>query len=152
LDADEFRDALSHWASGVSIVACRYQQRVVATTVSAFMSLSLEPPLVLLALGVNANVLPFLKTGEAFGISILSASQRRLASIYADSFPVGQDPFSSEGVPRVDDALVTLGCIVNETRHGGDHTVIIAGVQHIGFGAAEQPLIRYNRGYHGLQS
>jgi flavin reductase (NADH) len=152
MDADEFREALSHWASGVAIVACRFQQRVVATTVSAFMSLSLEPPLVLLALGANANILPFLKTGEVFGISILSASQRRLATIYADSFPVGRDPFSTEGVPVVDNALVALSCIVNESRPGGDHTVIIAGVQHIAFGAAEQPLIRYNRGYHGLQS
>jgi flavin reductase (NADH) len=152
MDADEFREALSHWASGVAIVACRFQQRVVATTVSAFMSLSLEPPLVLLALGANANILPFLKTGELFGISILSASQRRLATIYADSFPVGRDPFSTEGVPLVDNALVALACIVKESRPGGDHTVIIAGVQHIAFGAAEQPLIRYNRGYHGLQS
>jgi flavin reductase (NADH) len=152
MDADEFREALSHWASGVAIVACRFQQRVVATTVSAFMSLSLEPPLVLLALGANANILPFLKTGELFGISILSASQRRLATIYADSFPVGRDPFSTEGVPLVDNALVALACIVKESRPGADHTVIIAGVQHIAFGAAEQPLIRYNRGYHGLQS
>jgi flavin reductase (DIM6/NTAB) family NADH-FMN oxidoreductase RutF len=124
----------------------------VATTVSAFMSLSLEPPLVLLALGANANILPFLKAGEVFGISILSASQRRLATIYADSFPVGRDPFSTEGVPLVHNALVALACIVKESRPGGDHTVIIAGVQHIAFGAAEQPLIRYNRGYHGLQS
>jgi flavin reductase (NADH) len=152
VDSDEFREALSRWASGVTIVACRPETRVVATTVSSFMSLSLEPPLVLLALGANANILPFLKAGELFGISILAVDQRRLATIYADSFPVGPDPFTTDGVPLVNNAVAGLACVVNEIRPGGDHTIIIAAVQHIRFGTAEQPLIRYNRGYRGLQS
>jgi flavin reductase (NADH) len=152
VDSDDFREALSRWASGVSIVACRPETRVVATTVSSFMSLSLDPPLVLLALGVNANILPFLKTGERFGISILAVDQRRLATIYADSFPVGPDPFSTDGVPLVNNAVAGLACVVNETRPGGDHTIVIAAVQHIRFGTGEHPLIRYRRGYHGLQS
>jgi flavin reductase (NADH) len=151
VDSDEFREALSRWASGVSIVACRPGTRVVATTVSSFMSLSLDPPLVLLALGANASILPFLKAGELFGVSILAVEQRRLATIYADSFPVGPDPFGTYDVPLVENALAGLACTVNETRPGGDHTIVIAAVQHIRFGTVEQPLIRYNRGYHGLQ-
>lgn len=150
MSTDEFREALSHWASGVALVASREDGRVVATTVSSFISLSLEPPLVLLALGANATILPFLQPGVRFGVSILAESQRRLATIYADSFPVGPDPFAAGSVPLVPDALVGLGCTVVETRSGGDHTILIAGVQDIVLAGGEQPLIRYRRRYHGL--
>ncbi|HSJ07406.1 MAG TPA: flavin reductase, partial [Longimicrobiales bacterium] len=68
MDEARFRDVLSRWASGVSIVAVHDEGRAVGTTVSAFTSLSLEPPLVLVALGSNATVLPFLVPGAAVGI------------------------------------------------------------------------------------
>jgi flavin reductase (NADH) len=149
---DDFREALSHWASGVTIVASRQGHRVVATTVSSFLSLSLEPPLVLLALGANATILPFLQPGERFGISVLAAAQRRLATVYADSFPVGPSPFPADGVPLIQDALAGLDCTVSEARTGGDHTIIIAAVQDLHVAGGEQPLIRYRRRYHALQA
>jgi flavin reductase (DIM6/NTAB) family NADH-FMN oxidoreductase RutF len=148
--ADEFRDALSRWASGVTIVACRVEERVVATTVSAFTSLSLDPPLVLIALGPNATVLPFLQPGASFGISILADDQRRLATIFADPMPVGPSPFREGGVPVIDAALVTLECTVREARRGGDHTLVIAAVDAIPRLAEAAPLVRFRRRYHVL--
>jgi 3-hydroxy-9,10-secoandrosta-1,3,5(10)-triene-9,17-dione monooxygenase reductase component len=150
LDGDVFREALSFWPSGVTIVACRSGARVVATTVSAFTSLSLEPPRVLIALGPNATVLPFLSPGASFGISVLAREQARLATVYADSFPVGPDPFTGAGTPLVRDALVGLDCRVTESRGGGDHTVIIAEVLDAAI-REQAPLIRFRRRYHGLQ-
>jgi flavin reductase (DIM6/NTAB) family NADH-FMN oxidoreductase RutF len=146
---DAFRDALSRWASGVTIVAIRVDGRVVGTTVSAFTSLSLEPALVLVALGPNATVLPFLQPGAPFGISLLAAEQRRLATIYADPFPVGPDPFPPDGVPVLPDALVGLHCTVREARAAGDHTLVIAGVDRLATREA-QPLIRFRRAWHRL--
>jgi flavin reductase (DIM6/NTAB) family NADH-FMN oxidoreductase RutF len=148
--SQEFREALGRWASGVCIVACRNDGRTIATTVSAFTSLSLDPPLVLVALGPNATVLPFLKPGAAFGISILAAAQRRLATVFADPFPVGPDPFTPGAVPLINDALVALECTVDETRSGGDHVLILARVHRIVPGADAPPLIRFRRTYHGL--
>jgi flavin reductase (DIM6/NTAB) family NADH-FMN oxidoreductase RutF len=149
VDSADFRDALSSWASGVTIVACRSQGRVVATTVSAFLSLSLEPPLVLVALGPNATVLPFLQPGADFGISVLAAGQRRLATIFADPFPVGPDPFPPDGDPVLPSALVALACRVQETRAGGDHAIIIAAVRDVSR-THGQPLVRFRRRYHAL--
>ncbi|CAN5806612.1 flavin reductase family protein [soil metagenome] len=151
LSPDDFRDALSRWASGVTLVAARHDGRIVATTVSAFTSLSLDPPLVLVALGPNASVLPFLQPGERFGISILGEQQRRLATSYADVFPVGPDPFPADGEPLVRDALAGLSCTVNEVRSGGDHVLIIAGVQDVRVSGDDEPLIRFFRSYHGLR-
>lgn len=150
IDRDTFRDALSAWASGVAIVACRTEQRVVATTVSAFMSLSLEPPLVLVGIGPNATVRPFLQPGQSFGISVLEAAQRRLAMTFADPYPVGPDPFMSAGDPIVADCLVGLSCVVERVDSGGDHAIVIAAVRGIHGRTAGVPLIRYDRKYHDL--
>jgi flavin reductase (DIM6/NTAB) family NADH-FMN oxidoreductase RutF len=150
VSADDFRSALGRWASGVTIVAVRHDGRVVATTVSAFMSLSLEPPLVLLALGANATILPFLQPAARFGISVLAESQRRLATIYADPFPVGPDPFPARGAPVLADALVALHCTVAELSRGGDHTLVTATVDELS-SSGDAPLVRYERRYHGLR-
>jgi flavin reductase (DIM6/NTAB) family NADH-FMN oxidoreductase RutF len=149
--ADEFREALSRWPSGVTIVACRVDDRVVATTVSSFASLSLDPPLVLLALGPNATILPFLQPGVRFGISVLSAAQRRLATVFADPFPVGPSPFPPEGDPLVEHAAVALACTVSDVRAGGDHHIVIAGVAEVAAITDAAPLIRYRRRYHDLE-
>lgn len=150
IDRDSFRNALSSWASGVAVVAYRSDERVVATTVSAFLSLSLDPPLVLVAIGPNATVRPFLQPGARFGISILGAGQRRLAAVFADPFPVGPSPFTETGDPVIQGALVALGCTVQRLEDGADHAIVIAAVDELMTGSDEPPLIRYRRGYHVL--
>lgn len=148
--ADEFRDALSRWASGITVVACRVDGRVVATTVSAFTSLSLDPPLVLVALGPNATVLPFLQPGAEFGLSILAEHHRRLASVFADPFPVGPSPFPPDGPPVIHDALLALDCTVDSLAPGGDHRLVFAAVRRVESVTDALPLIRYRRRYHSL--
>lgn len=150
IDRDRFRDALAAWASGVAVVACRTEQRVVATTVTAFMSLSLEPPLILVAIGPNATVRPFLQPGERFGVSILGAEQRRLAMVFADPFPVGPDPFPPDGDALIDGCLLGLSCVVERVDDGGDHAIVIGAVHDVTGGASGAPLIRYDRRYHAL--
>ena len=149
MDANYFREAMSRWASGVTVVACRHEGRVIATTVSAFLSLSLEPAEVMLVLGGNATVLPFLVDHAVCGVSVLSAAQRRLAAVFADSFAVTADPFSADGAPVLPDALLRLSCTVRETRAVGDHTLIFARVDQAHFTDAA-PLVRFRRRYHGL--
>jgi flavin reductase (DIM6/NTAB) family NADH-FMN oxidoreductase RutF len=150
IDRDRFRDALAGWASGVAIVACRTDERVVATTVSAFMSLSLEPPLILVGIGPNATVRPFLQPGQTFAVSVLASEQRRLAMIFADPFPVGPDPFPASGDPLIEGCLLGLLCTVERVDEGGDHAIVVAVVRDVSGGAGGIPLIRYNRKYHAL--
>lgn len=152
IDPENFKAALAHWATGVTVVAFRDEQRVVATTVSAFMSLSVEPPLVLLALAPNATVRPYLAAGARFGVSVLSASQRRLATVFADPLPVGPDPFPADGAPLIDGALVQLSCMVTEVRPGGSHAIVIAAVEDACVRPGDGPLIRYDRGWAELET
>lgn len=152
IDRDAFRDALTLWASGVTIVACRVEERVVATTVSAFLSLSLDPPRILVAVGANATVRPFLQPGATFAVSILAAEQRRLAAVFADPFPVGPDPFPADGVPLIPDSLLGLSCVVERLDEGSDHAVVIAAVHDASRGGSGSPLIRYGRKYQALDT
>jgi flavin reductase (NADH) len=151
IERDRFRDALARWASGVAVVAYRSDERVVATTVSAMLSLSLEPPLVLVALGPNATVRPFLQPGAPFGISILGAGQRRLAAVFADPFPVGPTPFPPAGDPLHPGAPVALACTVERLDDGWDHAIVIAAVRDIVVGPEVAALIRFRRAYHELE-
>lgn len=148
--ADRLREALSFWASGVTLVAVRDGPTVHALTASAVLPVSVEPPLVAVGLGGNAAVLPFLDAGTSFAISILAADQKSLASRYADSFPVGPSPFPEEGAPVVEGALATLVCRVEELLERGDHTLVLGRVTDAGTGDPDAALVYYRRDYHRL--
>lgn len=135
----------------MTIVAVRDGPRAVGTTVSAFTALSLDPALVLIALGNNATVLPYLSAAAPFGISILGRAQARLGAVFADPFPVGPDPFLPGDPPLVRDAIAALTCRVRETRRGGDHAIITAAVEDAQV-AGDDPLIRFRRRYRGLDA
>lgn len=148
---DRFRDGMARWASGVTIVAARHESRVHAATVTAFFSVSLDPPLIAVSLGPNAITLPFLQAGADFGVSILAEDQRRTASDFADVFPVGPSPFVDEGTPLVRDALVGLACMVYDRVSAGDHHIILGLVHRIELredGAG--PLLYHGRDYRRL--
>lgn len=147
---DALREAFAHWATGVTIVAVRDEGKVHALTVSAFMPVSVDPPLVMVSLGGNASVLPFLDAGTRLAISVLGAGQRGLASRFADVFPVGPSPFTAEGPPVVADALTTLACTVEEIRQAGDHHLVTARVDEARTGPGAQALVYYRRQYFEL--
>jgi flavin reductase (DIM6/NTAB) family NADH-FMN oxidoreductase RutF len=132
----------------VTIVAVREAERIHALTVSAFVPLSLDPPLVLVSLGGNASALPYLEPGRPFAISVLGPDQRGLASRYADPFPVGPSPFPPSGPPVVAGALATFACVVDEVRPAGDHHVVTGRVEEVQAGSSGPALVYYRRGYH----
>lgn len=148
---DQVREAMAHWASGVTIVAASDGPTIHAVTVTAFMSVSLDPPLVLVGLGGNASVLPLLTPAQRFGISILADSQQRAASMFTDPAPIGREVFDTTDVPLVKNALVTLTCCVEEHLFAGDHTVILAAVEKVSGDTSQKPLVRYARAWTTLK-
>lgn len=147
---DALRDALACWATGVAVVAVRDDDQVHALTVTAFMPVSFEPPLVAIALGGNAAVLPFIGPGTELVVSILSGDQRGIASRYADTFPVGPSPFAEQGPPVVDGAVAVLVCRVEELLPRGDHHLTIARVIEPRSGSGDA-LVYLRREYDALE-
>lgn len=149
---DALRDVLALWVTGVTVLAVREGAHgtVHALTVSAFVPISVDPPLVLTSLGPNASALPYLDPGAGYVISILGDDQKGIASRYADTFPVGPSPFPEQGPPRVRGSIASLVCEVDEMLVRGDHTLVIGRVTEPESTEAESALLYFRRGYRNV--
>lgn len=143
-----FREALAHFASGVTVVTARGDAGAVGFTATGFTSVSLTPPLVLVCVGKRASVHDVVVGAARFGVSILSEGQRWIAEQFARS---GQDrfagvPLREDGAPLVADAVVQLECRPHARHDAGDHTILVGEVlaAHV---AAATPLVHHFRRY-----
>jgi flavin reductase (NADH) len=148
---DELREALACWTSGVAVLAVRDEGDVVAMTISSFSSLSLRPPLVMLAVDEQAAVLPSLEDVGRFTVSILAEDQRRLALSYADRFPFEQAITLTDADPVLPGALASLVCTVSELHPGGDHRIVVGQIERVELGVDAPPLVYHRREYRTLQ-
>lgn len=148
---EAFRDALSRWAGGVAIVAVREDDEVVAMTVSAFASVSMDPPLVLVCIDEHGHILPSLLAERRFTVNILGEGQKRLAAHFADKLPSADDPFT-EGDPVLHGSLSALVCTLWEAYPGGDHRIVVGRVERVLPGDDETPLLYHGRRYRGLSA
>jgi len=151
----EFRAALSRFASGVTVVTVRGADGADhGMTVSAFTSLSLDPPLVLACIDAGAAILPHLREAETFGISILSAGQAALSKRFADQAVHRFDgvAFSraASGPALLDGAVAHLECRRTALHPGGDHVIAVGEVLHAST-FMEEPLVYFHRGYARLE-
>lgn len=130
----EFRNALSRFASGVSVVTTRdVSGRSYGITVSAFCSVSLTPPLVLICIEkATASHDAFVESG-LFVVNILDETQKHLSERFAapadDKF--GEVEFASGigGLPVLKNALASLECRIRKTYDGGDHSIFVGEVE-----------------------
>ncbi len=133
VDAATFRTALARFASGVTVLTVRDQTGVDhGMTVSAFSSLSLDPPLVLACVDRTATVLPHVRAAEVFGVSILAADQEALSARFAEQDVVRFDgvplTHAGEGPALLDGAAAHLVCRRVAEHPGGDHVIIVGEV------------------------
>jgi flavin reductase (DIM6/NTAB) family NADH-FMN oxidoreductase RutF len=133
-DAD-FKHAMSHFASGVTIVTTEHDGKPYGMTVSSFASLSLHPPLVLVCVEKSLKTHDAIASAGRFGVSILGDDQadlsNRFASRMEDKF-AGIDIARGEiGVPLIVNALSSLECHLHAQLAGGDHTIFVGEVASI---------------------
>jgi flavin reductase (NADH) len=147
VDASDFRAALSRWASGVAIVSVRDAQGLAATTVSSFSSLSLSPPLVMVALAERSQTLERVKASGRFTVSLLAAGQQEAASRCAKRAADEAD-FDEDG--HVRGSLASLACTTHDLRQYGDHLLLVGRVERLQLGAGGAPLLYWDRGYRVL--
>lgn len=153
---ESFKEAMSCFACGVTIVTTIDDNgKKWGFTASAFSSLSLTPPMVLVCLNVEADCYDaFCKTSQ-FGVNIINPKYEQLALKFAKK---GIDKFSDEefvegesGVPILKDVLVSLECKKNEVFPGGDHIIITGVVNHVKIKPCEAS-VWYNNKFHALTS
>ncbi len=148
---EDYREALSFWATGVAVLAVREDDDVEAVTVTAVSPVSADPPLVLACLGNDAAALYMLTATRRFTLNLLAADDRRAASTFAQRMQPEPGRFPDGGDPVLRGALVSLVCRLWETYAGGDHRIVVGEVERVEQGGGEAPLLYYRRAYGRLE-
>jgi flavin reductase (DIM6/NTAB) family NADH-FMN oxidoreductase RutF len=156
IDVDEFRSVLGRFASGVTILTAKDPEGLDhGMTVSAFSSVSLDPPLVLACIDRTADMHAVLRTASHFGISILSDGQealsRRFAELPSNRFDGIGYTRGDSGVVLLDDALAHLECRCVKHFDAGDHTIYVGEVER-SEAMKGMPLLYFRGGYTELES
>ncbi|MFN2388316.1 MAG: flavin reductase family protein [Actinomycetota bacterium] len=154
LGPEEFRGAARKFATGVTVVTVAVGDRLHGMTASAFASVSLDPPLVLVCLDRQSQTRSLVLEAGAFAVNVLRSDQEPIARAFSER---GVKPFHSlphrigpAGSPLLDGAIAWIECRIHETIHSGDHDVIIGQV--VASETAEgDPLLYFNRAYRAIQ-
>jgi flavin reductase (DIM6/NTAB) family NADH-FMN oxidoreductase RutF len=154
VDDVSFKLAMSHFASGVTIVTTEHDGKPYGMTVASFASLSLRPPLVLVCIEKSVKSHDAIAAAGKFGVSILDRQQGevsgRFASKIDDKFS-GVDIHHGElGVPLIGGAICTLACKVTAQFPGGDHSIFVGEVVDAQTTSTGVPLVYYRSSYRDL--
>lgn len=157
VSAAELREAMGHFATGVTVVtSVDADGQPVGTTANAVTSLSLEPPLVLVCFDRGSMTLQAIRGHGAFVVNVLSAPQQHLSRNFARrGFAAAWDGVRHRrgptGSPRLDDVLAVLECTVEHALPGGDHEIIVGRVRHAETSSAPgAPLLFFRGSYASL--
>ena len=154
VEAAEFRHALGHFASAVTVVTAKLADgKLAGITVTAFSSLSLEPPLVLICIDKRARIHDHFERDRFFAVNILAADQETVSRRFASREP---DPFhetgytaGASGTPLLHDAVAAIECKVVDLLPGGDHTIVVGQVEATQIKEGK-PLLYFRGGYAEL--
>jgi len=146
------------FASGVTVVTTALEGRLRGVTVSAFTAVSLDPPLILIALANETTTRDMITGSGILAVSILSDEQEFLSERFAARAPIVDESFEGvphhfavTGAPILEKSLAWYDCRVEATYEGGDHTLIVGRVQAIGMEESRLPLIYFASRYRHLR-
>jgi 3-hydroxy-9,10-secoandrosta-1,3,5(10)-triene-9,17-dione monooxygenase reductase component len=156
IESDTFRRVMGHFVTGVTVVTSFDGTRPYGITVNALSSVSLDPPLVMIALDRRRFLTPIVRAARRYAVSVLSEEQQALSDCFAGA-PVtpGREDFCGAawhpgptGLPLLDGAIATLECTVVETFSAGDHDLFIGRVDALANELEHpMPLLYYRRRY-----
>jgi flavin reductase (DIM6/NTAB) family NADH-FMN oxidoreductase RutF len=154
----EFRKALGHFTTGVTVVTVeREPGKIHGMTANSFTSVSLDPMLILVCVDHRANMLPLLEKKKHFGISVLKQNQEAISEYFAKrehSFEAEQRlgihfRQMSSGAPVIDGTLLQMSCKVIAAHLAGDHTIFIGEVEDAELHEGE-PLLYFRGEYRNI--
>jgi flavin reductase (DIM6/NTAB) family NADH-FMN oxidoreductase RutF len=156
ISKDEFRAALGRFPSGVTVITTiDGENRLHGITVSAFCSVSLEPPLILVCIDKEAGSHRAFEQSKAFVVNILREDQQFLSDRFASQMP---DKFENvkyragiERLPVLEDVLVNLECRLVSAHDSGDHTIYIGEIV-VATVNDGNPLVYFRGEYRKLES
>jgi flavin reductase (DIM6/NTAB) family NADH-FMN oxidoreductase RutF len=151
LDADAalgFRRTLGMFATGVTVITTQVGEQIHGMTANAFMSVSLQPPLILISVDRRAKLNNLLRENVKYGVSVLEERQSRLSDRFAGRQGEGPEPEFElvHETPLVVGALAHLVARVVRSYWGGDHSLFLGRVEYVRYGEGT-PLLFHGGGY-----
>jgi len=148
--SDAFRGAVGEFATGVTVIIVEHEGRCGGMTLNSFISVSLDPPLVLVSLAHGTRTLGFVQSAQRFSVSVLRRGQHEIAVEFARAaaaFPAEHTTRTYDGFVVVSGAVSTMQCEVDQVVRTGDHDLLIGHVVGIAHPGGE-PLV-FHRGRFG---
>ena len=149
------RQIMGRFATGVTIVTTRYGDQISGMTANAVMSLSLDPPLIVVSVDCQSNMHGHLTQGQCYAINVLRHDQEEISRRFAKPGPKDfsgiEVTVAETGAPIFVDALAYVDCRVVEVAAAGDHDMFI-GEPIAGETYEGQPLIFYSGQYAQLEA
>jgi flavin reductase (DIM6/NTAB) family NADH-FMN oxidoreductase RutF len=159
-----FRDAMSRWASGLTVVSAEHDGVRVGLVASSFTSVSADPPTVLVCIDKRSRSLPTIDNAGAFAVNVLSSEQDHAFRVFAGMAGDVPDKFAScgetiqpriSGAPILGNSLAWFDCrIVGRYEGGTSHVILVGEVLACGAAtdASATPLLYFSRGTRRLAS
>ncbi|GAB3887374.1 hypothetical protein GCM10029964_053250 [Kibdelosporangium lantanae] len=154
LGPEAFRHFMSQWPTPVTVVTTADGGTPLGCTVNAMMSVSLSPPLLVVALTSCSGTLRAVRRRGMFALNVLTAEQRPLCRQFATGEQ--KDRFRAvdyqwrHGMPLLDEVVAATVCQVEDTLECGDHVLIIGAPRWHATGDHDAPLVFYRKGYRDL--
>lgn len=156
--ADDFKQAMQLWASGVTVVTTHSEKfGIQGMTVTAFSSVSVNPPQILVCINESADTGTGIQESQRFAVNVLSSTQQDVSNQFAGGSSQEQrfqnTPWTAgiTGSPILDNSIMSLECNVTEKIHAGTHWIIIGKVQNCVCRSGE-PLLYYRGAYQQLMN
>ncbi len=158
VEPEELRGAMRGWATGVTVVTTQHEEVRHGMTVSAFTSLSLEPPRVLISLARASRTRGLVEASGVFGVTVLGEGQEEVSNRFAGRETEDGDRFENletqtleTGAPLLAEGLVFMDCKVVSSQEVGTSTIYIGEVVAVKEGEKEKPLLYFDGGYRGVR-
>ncbi|WP_042348734.1 flavin reductase family protein [Bacillus massiliigorillae] len=149
MDSQLFRNAMGKFATGITVLTTLYEEEPHGMTANAFMSVSLDPKLVVISIGHKAKFLNKVKNTKKFAVNILADDQEHYSRIFAGQ-QQGEGAFDTlANLPVLKGALAQVACEVVSEYVEGDHTLFIGKVLDIRI-EEKEPILFYGGKYRKL--
>ena len=151
MDDRQFRTAMGKFATGITVIATEVEGDIHGMTANAFMSVSLDPKLVVISVREQAQILSKLQESKTFSVNILAEDQQEVSMIFAGQIKDKQVEFGRlDGKPVIPGAIAQIACEVSAEHVEGDHTLVIGKVTDIHL-EDKEALIFYSGKYRSLK-
>lgn len=155
ISKEDFRASLGRFASGITIVtSADSEKRFHGMTVSAFCSVSLDPPLILVSISKETGSHHSIAESKKFVVNILSEGQEDLSDLFAapvhDKFERVEFSESPHGLPVLLGTLASMECDLRYSYDGGDHTIYVGEIENAAVNDGD-PLVHFRGGYRSLK-